>query len=118
MIPKQVSDVLEEFGADWELDGFHTRHPSTPDCHIAVFDEQDIDGSDFQCAIVSHGISLDLYDRGGKAAKTRRDELQRLLMEANIKHVRHQSAYIYDTKMYMTVFDLDTVIEKGSINGN
>lgn len=117
MIPDSVASVLEEFGADWREDGFHLAHPKTPDCYVAVFDEQEETGSDFRCCLTAHGISLDLYDRGGAAAVARRGELQSLLRAANLKHTRHQSTYIYETKQYLTVFDLDTVYEKGSING-
>lgn len=118
MIPEKISGILAEFGHPYKAGGFYAARPGDGECYVAVLDQTSDWGDDMgRLAAVSHDISLEVYDNGGAAAEARRDRLQDLLRFAGVRHSRSASAYLQSEEKFMTVFDLETIYEKGAADG-
>ena len=111
-----IEDALDEFGASWEYDGFIFSHPESSR-YVSVLDEVESDGPDRLVMLHRHSVTLELYDDGARSDAEGRRELSRILDEHNLRHTRHPSVYLKESKKAMTVYELDGFIEKGIENG-
>lgn len=108
---RRVEEALAKAGVTYTYTGWAPLRPPAPPYAVLV-DEIETLGADGLVMAYEHSMSIELYTEG-KGEETRR-KLALELAFYGIHFQQMQPIYLYEQKMYETVFELEDFYEKVS----
>lgn len=100
-----IDEILSAAGFEKDVTYTETlfRNPP-PKTFCVYFDDIETDGSDFDCEIINHNVSVELYALN-KPDKEAEKRLEKALKKSGLHYSKLGRAWIQSEKYYQTVYD-------------
>lgn len=107
-----VTKAMDEVGIEWMRDGYYPIKPPANKPYAVLYETSTDIGADSLVMARRITPTVLLYDTGSREQEALRRELSDALSRHNVKHRREKSIYLYNEKLYYTVYDCDSYIIK------